>query len=56
VVSSLIFVLSLGDWSIHHPAHSDTDKRQYLLVLGADNGRLYWKTPLDLISVAIGEA
>jgi outer membrane protein assembly factor BamB len=32
------------------------DVRDYLLVLGADNGQLYWKMALGVSDIAIGEA
>lgn len=56
VAGGLVFALSSGNWSIHNPAPPGTDTRQYLLALGADNGRLYWQMPLDLSNIAIGEA
>lgn len=56
VAGGLTFALSIGDWSIHNPAPLGTDTRQYLLVLGAGNGRLYWQMPLDLSEIAIGGA
>lgn len=56
VADGLVFALSTGNWSIHNLPPPGTDTRQYLLVLGADNGRLYWQMPLDLSNIVIGGA
>jgi outer membrane protein assembly factor BamB len=56
VASGLVFALSTGDWSIHHPARPGTDTRQQLLVIGANSGKLYWQMPLDLSDIVIGDA
>ena len=56
VASGLVFAVSIGTWSIHSPAPPGTDTRPYLLVLGADDGRLYWQRPLNSSAVAVGGA
>jgi outer membrane protein assembly factor BamB len=57
VAGGLVFALAYGTWGLHNPAPSGTDTRPYLLVLGADDGRLYWQRPLDSsAAVAVGGA
>ena len=56
VAGGLVFALSTGAWSVHHPAPFGADTRDHLLALGARDGRLYWQMPLDLSSIAIGGA
>jgi outer membrane protein assembly factor BamB len=57
VADGLVFAVSFGNWGLHNPAPLGTDTRPYLLVLGANDGRLYWQRPLNSSGdITIGRA
>ncbi len=55
-VDSVVFARASGTGTAQNPAQPGVDTRPYLLVLGADNGRVYWQMPLDLSNLAFGDA
>jgi outer membrane protein assembly factor BamB len=56
VIGGLVFAGSRSTTVYRFGPPPGIDVRDYLLVLGADNGRLYWKMALGLFDIAIGEA
>jgi outer membrane protein assembly factor BamB len=56
VAGGLVFALSMNTSIYRLGPPPGTDVRDQLLVLDANNGRLYWQVPLDPSDITIAEA
>jgi outer membrane protein assembly factor BamB len=56
MAGGLVFVVSRSTTIYRSGPPPGTDVNNYLLAIGADNGRLYWQMPLNLGQFAIGDA
>ncbi len=56
VAGGLVFVASMSTLVSRLGPPPGTDVREYLMAIGADNGRLYWQMPLNPFQIAIGDA